>query len=131
MTADAAEPTPARKRTGRGVRASARPEVRKSKRTLVLSDEAWERLTIHAGRQKTDKSAVVEELLSAQLRRYVVQDRGREKWDPSEGREDLPVETLPVGEDVAPSPDDAGPAAAGGGEGRDESRPARGRRRAG
>ena len=98
-----------------------RPERSKAKRTVILSADAWERLTVHANRWGLDKSALVEKLINDQLRQYVVQDRGGR---PPEGRSasgedqvNLSGEGVPVRETASPFPADNTPAPAGEGEG--------------
>jgi hypothetical protein len=55
------------------------PEVRP--KHLRLSAEAWERLRIHATKERKSESAVVEGLIKDHLRRWVISDRG----GPAEG----------------------------------------------
>jgi hypothetical protein len=50
--------------------------VGRRKRSLVLSDEAWLRLTVHAAALGLDRSEVVEGLVLDGCRRFVVHDRG-------------------------------------------------------
>lgn len=50
--------------------------VRKVKCTIHLSLEASQRLDIHATMMGFDRSALVEKLITDQLRRFVVSDRG-------------------------------------------------------
>jgi len=54
----------------------ARLAVVKVKSTIHLSVEASQRLDIHATMMSLDRSALVEKLISDNLRRYVVSDRG-------------------------------------------------------
>ena len=82
------ERKPARKARRTAVFTDAPKAVTKWKRTLVLSDETWERLGIHAGRHGENRSESAEALLSVPLRRYVVSEHpGRvapdEAQDPS------------------------------------------------
>ena len=111
----------AERRRGARVRADDPQPALKGKHTLVLTDEAWERLSVYAIKTKADCSELVEGLINAHLRGFVVQDRRATPLparpaDLSGGVKD-PVETLPVGETLTPlEPGDAGPPA-GEGEG--------------
>lgn len=119
----------ARKDRGGRVRKDPPQAGGRSKRSVMLSDDAWERLSVHAIRERTDNSALVEMLVSTHLRRYVVQDRGRAPLvisaDGAAGV-NFPVETVAVPETLHPLPDADGPPPPGAGEG--EAR--RGRRAA-
>ena len=53
------------------------PAAGKRKRTVCLTDEASLRLDVHAACTRQDVSAVVEQLVLAHCRRFVVQDRGQ------------------------------------------------------
>jgi hypothetical protein len=53
-----------------------RPSARKVKRTIVLTREASRRLDVHAVGMGLDVSAVVEQLVEAHCRRFVLTDRG-------------------------------------------------------
>lgn len=80
----------------------------RGKHTFVLSDEAYERLSVHAIRDKVDRPEPLESLIHVQLPRYVVQDRGgrsplERPNDPGAGKKD-PVETLAVDETLNPAP---------------------------
>lgn len=57
-------------------KAPARPAAQKVKCTIHLSLEASQRLDIHATMMGLDRSSLVEKLISDQLRRWVVSDRG-------------------------------------------------------
>ena len=52
-----------------------RPAGRKVKRTITLSADASRRLDVHALGMALDVSQVVEQLVLANCRRYVLQDR--------------------------------------------------------
>ena len=95
-----------RRDRGAKVRRDRRHEEPRGKHTFVLSDEAFERLTVHATKQKVDRSELVESLICGQLRRYVVQDRGgrpplERSADQADGVNNS-VEAVPVGETVSP-----------------------------
>ena len=64
-----------RRRTA--VRPSSPRDGGKVKATIVLSTEAYRRLSVHATWDGEDRSALVERLICEHLRRYVVQDRAR------------------------------------------------------
>lgn len=89
----------------------------RGKRTFVLSDEAYERLSVHALRERVDRSELLERLINGSCKRYVVQDRGgrsplERSVDPAIGVKDS-VETLSVAETLIPEI----PPAPGAGEG--------------
>ena len=60
----------------RSVNTRKRPTEGKVKTTIHLSREAAQRLAIHAAMTGTDRSALLESLITTHLRRYVVSDRG-------------------------------------------------------
>jgi hypothetical protein len=69
--ADSAKP---RKRSA--AKPATRPPGMKVKSTMHLSVEASQRLDIHCAMMGYDRSALVEKLITENLRRYVVSDRG-------------------------------------------------------
>lgn len=75
-TAVAEAPTSAKARKRPSVKASVRQSAPKAKCTILLSSEADQRLAIHAAMLGTDRSSLVEKLISEHLRRFVVSDRG-------------------------------------------------------
>lgn len=117
MAEDVQVPGPTRRRT---VRVDPPQPVSRRKRTLVLSDQAWERLIIHAGRSRVDKSAIVEGWIHERLKRYVIQDRGASPLPSAvasvPGYEDLTVETEPAGETLSAPPGDEPEPGPGAGE---------------
>jgi hypothetical protein len=52
------------------------PAATKVKATIHLSVDADQRLSIHCAMLGTDRSELVEQLISLHLRRFVVSDRG-------------------------------------------------------
>ena len=63
------------KRRGARVRVDEPQGVLRGKHTLVLTDDAWERLSVYAIKTKADCSELVEGLINRHLRGFVVQDR--------------------------------------------------------
>lgn len=124
---------PAPRRRGFTVRKDAGKPALKCKRTLMITDDAWERLSIHALRSRVDKSELVETLIAENCRRFVVQDRGGRP--PSSGQASLadggefPVEADPVAETLTPSPATDDGQLAGEGEGTGLAGPHRPKRR--
>jgi hypothetical protein len=64
------------------------PRGGRVKASVFLSEAAWERLVIHAAKERTSQSALVERLILEGLRRYVVSDRGERGPDAARGGED-------------------------------------------
>ena len=58
----------------------------KVKSTVHLSVEASQRLTVHAAMLGMDRSALVEQLIRDNLKRFVVSDRGGPNGDSEAGR---------------------------------------------
>lgn len=84
--------------------------------TIVLSQDAAERLAITAVKERCDRSAIVERLIVGSCRDWVVQYRGPRPGPANLADGEKPtVEPMPIGESVA---DDGAPDASGGGEGR-------------
>lgn len=64
------------------VKPSNRPTV---KMTLTVPADAWERLCVHATMLRRDRNDIVAELIRANLRTYVIQERaGRAEADPDQ-----------------------------------------------
>jgi hypothetical protein len=95
---------------GREARKARSPRVRKEsgtsatrgKHTFVLSDAAYERLSVHAIRTKVDRSDILEALIHGQLRRYIIQDRGGAGPASLADAAKAAVETLPDDETLTP-----------------------------
>ena len=67
------------------VKASSRKAVNKAKCTLILSGDSSQRLTVHAAMLGLDRSELVDQLIQTHLRRFVIQDRGRETPEDLDG----------------------------------------------
>ncbi len=72
-------------------RATARPDARKTKVTLVLDDDAAKRLAVYAALTEQERSSVVSELIRTHLKRFRVQDLDRPEpaRDTGEDRQEL------------------------------------------
>lgn len=82
------------------------PRRESIKKSICLSPEAADRLGIHAVKMRRGESAIVEELILAHLRRFVVSDRGGPSLEISaipadEVRDSAPI--LALGEAVTPA----------------------------
>ena len=76
MTAPTSEPTSGKTRKRSAVKTAKTQAADKVKATIHLSLEASQRLTVHAAMLGMDRSALVEQLIKENLRRFVVSDRG-------------------------------------------------------
>jgi hypothetical protein len=76
MSQEAAGQQPAKGRKRSGGKAAERPAASKVKCTIHLTVEASQRLDIHATMMGLDRSSLVERLVTENLRRWVVSDRG-------------------------------------------------------
>ena len=95
------------KRRGARIRVDEPQAVLRGKHTLVLTDEAWERLSVYAIKTKADCSELVEGLINSHLRGFVVQDRRATPLparlaDPA-AEANGTVEDLPISETLTPS----------------------------
>lgn len=76
MTAPISEPMSGKTRKRSAVKAAKTQTADKIKATIHLSLEASQRLTVHAAMLGLDRSALVEQLIRDNLKRFVVSDRG-------------------------------------------------------
>lgn len=74
-SAQAEENPGARKRRSRATQADRREDVRRVKTSVLLSEEAWERLQHHAIRERKHPSELIERLITMGLRSVVVSVR--------------------------------------------------------
>ena len=74
--ADATEPSTGKARKRSTVKVGSKAASSKVKATIHLSAEASQRLSVHAAMTGMDRSELVESLIVANLRRFVVSDRG-------------------------------------------------------
>lgn len=89
-TVEAVSTAKPRRRTA--AKASARPAATKVKATLLLSEEASQRLGVHATMLGVDRSALVDELIRTHLRRFRIQDLDRnDSRDTGEDRQASPA----------------------------------------
>lgn len=101
----------ARSRRRRASKAPGREGADRRNKNLILGAEAWERLAVHAAMTRQSESAVVEALIHANLRRYVVQERGPRQEGISascDGEISDSAATLPIAETLNPPPSAAG-----------------------
>lgn len=76
MAEEHTESKSSRTRKRSGGKAAPRPTTTKVKSTIHLSVEASQRLDIHATMMGFDRSSLVEKLITENLRRFIVSDRG-------------------------------------------------------
>ena len=76
MGSELPEQSSAKARKRPAAKAAKLQDVGKVKSTLHLGLEASRRLTVHAAMLGMDRSALVEQLIKENLRRFVVSDRG-------------------------------------------------------
>lgn len=82
MTAPSSEPMSVKTRKRPAVKAAKFQAADKVKATIHLSLEASQRLTVHAAMLGLDRSALVEQLIRENLKRFVVSDRGGQTDSP-------------------------------------------------
>ncbi len=83
MPFDQPEPQSGKPRRRFAAKAATRQAGTKVKATIHLSVEASQRLTVHAAMMDLDRSALVEQLIQDNLRRFVVSDRGGAERPPT------------------------------------------------
>jgi hypothetical protein len=129
MAGDGDEAKVGRARRKKGAAKEAREGGPKRKCSLMLSEESWERLSVHALKSRVAVGELVERLISDNCRRYVVSDRGdhspsRAEASPDESANDA-VEGLPVGETLHAFQASIEEPRPGGGEGSEGPAPGR------
>lgn len=94
MSTDAMEPTSGKTRRRVTTRAALPVAVAKVKATINLTPESHKRLSVHAAMLGVDRSELVESLIVAHLKRFVVSDRGDRaggQESGNDGREEPPI----------------------------------------
>lgn len=109
-----------RRQRRKDAKAQRREEAARVKLSVILSLEARRRLGTHAAQTLRSESSLIEELICAHLRRFVVCDRGAPgtevSADPAGEVRDSAA-TLPIGEGMTPAEGDFRPEASGQGRG--------------